>query len=363
MFPAVVSTKRQQILTWLNIDFHSAGVFLLWAGFVFVVEIAVVALFLNGQLATVWAILIHLSVVGLLAAQAWILKRMDRPLRKTALLTISTAVLGPLGVAGSVGCAVLHWKFQRHSTTFNDWYFSLFPEKEWNATRHLLEKIKDGRENTAKLEAIQSLSNVLSCGDHTQKQRVIALLARDFRPEFAPVLKAALVDSDTRVQAATAVSKIEHAITEQWFVLRKKVDQAVDDFAANFALARHLDRYAYLGLWDDEQTQDIQELALNSYRRCLELKPGDEAVLNALGRMLVRRGEIEEAVKLLEPVIDNKASSSLLYWYSECLFRLGHFDQLRRLSTTRKMSLAHNEKLPEKLKDVMEFWTGESHAG
>src|SRR3546814_7054739 len=65
-----------------------------------------------------------------------------------------------------------------------------------------------------------------------QKRAVLMLLARRFRPEFAPALKLALQDANPaiRVQAATATAEIESGFTDRTIVLEAAAKAASQDF-------------------------------------------------------------------------------------------------------------------------------------
>ncbi|MBP2315775.1 tetratricopeptide repeat protein [Azospirillum soli] len=303
------------------------------------------------------AIAVHL--VTLIALAWWVRSRARRELdlRLAGLLLVTTPFLGPLGPGCTLMTTALHAIFHRYATGFQEWYLSLFPESQAEPAQELYELIVSGRE-TAHLAAGESFTDVMSVGTPPQKQAVIALVARHFRPAFTPALKAGLADADpsVRVQAATATARVEHEFNERWLMLDHAAQSNPQDVATRYALARHLDDYAFCGLLDSNREQEIRDKALNGYRRCLELAPDDDEIRHDLGRLLLRCGLVEEAASTLEPLIDRAGDRRILFWYAESLFRLHRYADLRNLSHRRPDLLGDASELPDALKSVVALW-------
>ncbi len=310
------------------------------------------------------AVALHGVVCVLLAL--WVRWRARRglDLRLAGLMLVTTPVLGLLGPVCTLAAAALHALFRRYATGFQDWYLSLFPESEIEPAQELYELIVSGRE-TAHLAAGESFTDVMSVGSPQQKQAVIALVARHFRPAFTPALKAGLADADpsVRVQAATATARVEHEFNERWLALDHAVQSHPDDVPTRAALARHLDDYAFCGLLDSNREAEIREKALDGYRRCLDLAPDDDDIRHDLGRLLLRCGLAGEAAERLEPLIDRSADRRILFWYAESLFRLGRYAELRALPQRRPDHLGAGVALPDTLRDVFALWRDEESAG
>lgn len=305
------------------------------------------------------AVAAHLSI--LVALGFWIRWRARRghDLRLAGLLMVTTPVLGPMGPFCTLVTAALHALFRRYATGFQEWYLSLFPESEVEPAQELYELIVSGRE-TAHLAAGESFTDIMSVGSPTQKQAVIALVARHFRPAFTPALKAGLADADpsVRVQAATATARVEHEFNERWLTLDAAVHSNPDDVPTRHALARHLDDYAFCGLLDTNREAEIREKALDGYRRSLDLAPDDDEIRHDLGRLLLRCGHAQDAATTLEPLVDRATDRRILYWFAESLFRLGRFEDLRALPARRPDLLGRAEELPDTVRDVFALWSG-----
>jgi tetratricopeptide (TPR) repeat protein len=198
-------------------------------------------------------------------------------------------------------------------------------------------------------------------GSTAQKQAVVSLLSRNFRPMFAPALKLALTDEDSslRVQAATAAANIENQFLETSVALKARLDKTPDDFNVALAMARHYDDYAFSGILDQDQEKENRERAVELYHRCLAIKPDDPQVTTAVGRFLLREDKIEEAGKWVAAAVDKGIDHlTMLNWHLECLYRMGDYDRIRELVGARYDQLARSEAQPQVLKDVVNLWAG-----
>lgn len=299
----------------------------------------------------------HAVVVGGLAA--WTRRRRRRRVdeRFAGLLAVSTAFLGPSGPLCAGLSAAAHAVFRRYATGFHDWYLSLFPESQTDPAQELYEMIVAGRER-AGVAAVDSFTDVMTVGSPQQKQAVIALVSRHFRPAFTPALKLGLADSDpsVRVQAATATARVEHDFNERWLKLERAADSAPAAAAARHALARHLDNYAFCGLLDANREQELRRKALEQYRAALAMAPADDGVRNDLGRLLLRVDLAAEAAETLAPAAAHSSDRRLLAWYAESLFRLRRFDELRALCRARGGDFADPAAIFDALGDVVALW-------
>lgn len=301
----------------------------------------------------------HAAIAGLL--MAWTLRRRRRRMdeRFAGLLAVGTAFLGPSGPLCAGLSAGAHAVFRHYATGFHDWYLSLFPESQSDPAQELYELIVTGRER-AGAAAVESFTDVMTVGTPQQKQAVIALVSRHFRPSFTPALKLGLGDSDpsVRVQAATATARVEHEFNERWLKLERAVEGAPDSAAARHALAHHLDDYAFCGLLDANREQELRRKALDQYRAALGMAPADEALRSDLGRLLLRVGLVAEAAETLAPAAARSRDRRLLAWYAESLFRLGRFDELRALCRVRADDFADPAAIFDALGDVVALWNG-----
>lgn len=256
------------------------------------------------------------------------------------LLGASVAAFGPAGGLGVLLAAACHAAFRRSATDFDEWFRTLFPDMNERDEFELAERIRSGREEGSVASGVAPFVDVLRLGTREEKEAVIALLARAFKPAFAPALKLALADPvpSIRVQAATAAAQIDNELLAASMALSAAVAAAPQDAAPRLALARHEEAHADLGLLEPQQEAERREGALALYREALDLAAGDgearaatrAAARAAIGRCLHRLGRVAEArAALADCLADGIATPDLLGRYLDCLFREGDLEGLR----------------------------------
>jgi hypothetical protein len=332
---------------------------------VFAIESAGLYAFSQGRLSGLVLALIHGGLVTAMAIWIAIRRRGQWGMRMPALLMLTVAATGPFGAAGTLLTLLLHAIYRRSASTFESWYMSLFPEDERSAANDLYDLLATGREVSADHASVASFTDVLSFGSTEQKQAVIALLARHFRPAFAPALKQALADTNPaiRVQAATAAAQIEGEFHETSVRVEDAARKQPRSFEAHWALARHLDDYAFSGLLDMQRASENRARALEAYRHCLEIEPNHAEARAAVARILMREGRIAECETWIEQAIaDNAAPAKMLDWQLECLYRLGRYDELRQAATRRADVLAAEVGTPQPVKEAVDLWAGRAQS-
>lgn len=275
------------------------------------------------------AIYIHLGIMATQALWTWLMRR--RSTLPNLLLLVMAAPTGAFGAVGAVLAALMHAIFRRYARPFEEWYRELFPTEEQKQSEMLYKRLIAGRHEDGATTSLISFTDILRLGTREQKEAVIALLTRNFRPAFAPALRLALADEtpSIRVQAATAASEIESKFLDQVIKLTKAAEADPDDFKAQLALARFYDDYSYSGLLDADREAENRRLTLKYYLACLDLNPDDLSVRTAIGRSLVRSGDTNEAVVFLRHCLnDGYANRALVGWYVEGLFKLRHYDEV-----------------------------------
>jgi hypothetical protein len=304
-------------------------------------------------------LILHIISVSLLTG--WMISLRNRGLDYgiVGLMTFSTLTLGFIGVLGA-SLTMVYLLIHKEDKGFDNESFHVLPKgHQAIRSRDLYNNIVSGRESFATTTSVSSFIDIMSYGSHEQKQALIALLARHYKPQFAPALRCALVDSssDIRVQAATAVAKIEQAYSAKWAILKARTDRKENRFESYYALACHLDDYAFLGLLDEERKSVIQDRALECYQQCQKLATSNTDLSIAMGRLLVRRDQISEAIKIFESINPASFSVAGVFWYGQCLFIQKRYSDLRQLlAEWESISQQDSSDLPEKLHGVFGLW-------
>ena len=297
--------------------------------------------------------LAHGGVV--LALAAWCASPSCRnDLRLPLLLTLSTCFLGPVGSVGAVVATVATRIYARSATPFEAWYASLFPDAERGLFLPTVE-VSRGRGR----ESVAPFADILTFGRLSQKQELITLIASEFRPEFAHVLRMALNDSNNavRVQAATAIARIEDEFQQRSLEMSAAVRDNPADPSRVLNLARLLDEYANADVMDRERAAAARDKAAQAYVDYLQLVTSDAAAEQAIGRLRLRAGDHVGAAQWLEQRGDaGSAQPESRLVYMEALFQLGRFDELRTYAATHAQDLLLSDGLSLEARETAKLW-------
>ena len=277
---------------------------------------------------------VHAAIGLAMVLAIALLRRRDGANPAFLLFAACTAALGPLGVMGAAMTLALRTIFARHAVPFEEWYASLFPKFATPRTKQLYDRtVRGGAPEPRPLVA--SFADVMALGTVQQKQSVVVMIADNFRPAFAPALRRALNDSEPaiRVQAATAFARIENKFLQRAMALEHRRAAHPDDPEVLLALAQHHEEYADCGLLDIDRAQAERMTSLALYVQVQEARAGNARTIEAMGRLLLRMGQLEAALSCLERAATRPDVSSIaLAAYFECLLRLRHFGHLRAAS-------------------------------
>lgn len=309
------------------------------------VVVAAVAAFLVDLVALVAATLeiwrwpvapgIHLLLVAVLAGWTFRSQACRADLRLPLLLTMMTAFAGPFGAGGVLLTIVLVRVHGRSAESFDAWYSALFPDQIDSPSELWQGILLSDTPDSGKV-GVTPFSDILFFGSLAQKQELITLISKQFRPAFAPVLRLAIADSNNgiRVQAASAITKIEDGFLPRTLELSAAVVEKPTEASLVLKLARLHDEYVSAGLLDPERERESRRQALAAYADYLVLQPDDVDARVSAARLLVAGGRYEDAVQWLDDALGRSPESvPLRLLHMEALFHLGRFSDLRRAAT------------------------------
>jgi polysaccharide biosynthesis protein PelE len=322
-------------------------------------ELAISAAALRLVTSPISPLLAQLVVSGVLIAAAAVLYRCGGRDPTFLLLVVSTAAMGPFGALGTGLGAALRWLFALHATPFDEWYAALFPTLEISPTQALYERIALRGGGPGARSSVAPFSDVMALGTLQQKQAVIAMIADEFRPSFAPALRSALNDTEpaVRVQAATASARIENRFLQRAMALEERRAVAPDEPDLLLTLAQHHDAYANTGLLDTARAQGERRQALNCFEHVARLRPDTPGVRQAMGRLLLRLDQPGRALEHLEALAtDTAATSEVLAWYMECLYQLRRSEPLRRAAQRHGAQITVSA-LPYEVREAIRLWS------
>ncbi|MFW0778221.1 MAG: tetratricopeptide repeat protein [Rickettsiales bacterium] len=327
-----------------------------------IVESLLVYWAVSGSLSLNFVLILHAIVVVLLTIYATVLMKSGKENRFALLLMLTTATAGPYGAGGVMFAVILYFLFVRRSVSFDEWYDTIFPSVTRSQSQRVYDDIVVGRDESSKSYSVIPFLDVLSFGDELQKRQALSKMTSSFHPNFAPAFKKALSDDSNtiRVQAATAITKIENMFMERLMKLTRLKDQYDQEPVVVMALAEHYDNYAYTGLLDADREQANRKRALVHYQEYLQLDPNNLDVRTRIGRILMREKDYERACEwFAECIKTGHNSESISQWYCEALFNCGRFDDLRRFSgsyTPSSKEGAATQPLP--VKEALALWSG-----
>lgn len=163
-----------------------------------------------------------------------------------------------------------------------------------------------------------------------------------------------------RVQAATAVNKVENAFTARLLKIQASLNLRPSDPDIHLALARHFDDYAFAGILDRDREKDCRVGALKHYRSYLEAWPEDRGAILAVGRLMMRERRFAEAQEWFERAAKLSMDAGVMLWQVEALFRTGRFGELRKAAQDDQLlEEAANRGLVEAT-EVLKLWRGDA---
>jgi hypothetical protein len=277
---------------------------------------------------------LHLCAIALVGGWAYFARRHYERDRFSAFLLPLTMVAGPFGAGICLLAALVYAHCSPDAVSPSEWIESLFEREKDRESDRLHERIVLGLDDFEAAANVEPFRDILAGGTILQKQMAVAKIARHFRPQFAPLLLQAANDLNAavRVQAATALAKIERDFMARYIKLENALKDLPDYDPAKLKLAELYDDYAHAGLLDDNNRQSLRLKAIAIYEACLAQKDNSEWRIR-LARLYLRHDRPEEARRWLQPVIESEnAPRGAMYWYMETLFRLKKFGDLRKLA-------------------------------
>lgn len=278
------------------------------------------------------------------------------------LLMITVFPLGPIGAAGTAIAMLLWLWFCLFSAPFAEWFQTIFPSPVITQSESMDEDLRTGRDEAAKHYDVESFMDVIRYGTDDQKRRAISKITSFFSPGFASALRLALRDESNmiRVQAATAISIIENRFQTKLMKLEKVYERHYRENPATIvALANFHDDYSFTGILDEGRERSNRNDARRLYEEYLKEVPQDGVIRTRYGRLLLRLGELQSAIKEFEQAASEQLTSTRAAWLAEAYFRIGHYDKLRDFAAN--LYREHHEVLEtmdRSVHDGLTSWMG-----
>jgi hypothetical protein len=205
------------------------------------------------------------------------------------------------------------------------------PTSENNLSRKLWEEIADGRARELASATVPDFRHVMANGSIAEQQAVLGLIAKNFDPSHADVLREALRSEHAavRVSAAAVFSKLQDST--------RKTLRAADSGAAQTQIlerARALARGSMSRLLDDASSEAARGEAIElllSLRPTATAADDFEQLLCQLLMQDGRHAEVESRLSYLDPRELNK----LQRLRAQALMRTGNHREIPRALSQR----------------------------
>jgi hypothetical protein len=335
------------------------GLYILIALILIVLHAFNLYLFLGTNLWPVIPVLIHLAISVVVSLIAYGQYKAGMDVQHLALLAIVSSVTGIFGAVGSLFGFLFTVIFRTRSHNFVEWYSLIFPKDLPSEPQTIYDSIIEGLDENPSNYSVMPFADVMKLGSENQKRRALAKMTSRFSPRFAPAFKSALNDKNNtiRVQAATAIAKVEREFATKLNRIEQARAIMPNDPLLTLALAKFYDDYAFTGVLDQELEKLNRERAINAYKSYLQQDPNSQEAWIAVGRLLYRDHQWEPAAEWFRAALDRGwKMNHMVLWYFECLFRLSQFRDLRRAILEYGRGITGQEELPRDVRDAVTLW-------
>lgn len=305
-------------------------------------------------------IIIHLILVAVAGILVFLTSKAGLDTRLSVLMMIATAATGAIGAAGTLLTAIRCAFYVRFRQNFEEWYNSIFPASYNTLPEDIVEKLELGEDENPLDYSVIPFLDVMEIGNEAQKREALSKMTANFNPRFAAAFKKALTDENSgiRVQAATAVSRIENTFHEKLL----KIINAHREFPKNLVikkgLAEHYDNYAFTGLLDEERERINREKAREKYLEYLQSRPDDMDVRLKVGRLLIRAERYDQAAEWFKHSLDEGyATDAIKVWYMECLFHTRRYEELRAAAASLRVDFNQYKNFQPEMVESLHLWT------
>lgn len=318
-----------------------------------------VYLLLWQETALAFNFILHLVLVAISGVLVFLLRKAGLDIRLAMLMLVTSSVMGPVGTAGTILATLQGAFYIRYRSSFDEWFASIFPKGSQTLPEEIVDDLELGRDDNPYEYSVIPFMDVMKIGNEAQKREALSRIASSFHPRFSTALKEALGDESSaiRVQAATAITKIENQFHEKLLRIAQVHREHPKNPVVKKALAEHYDDYAFTGLLDPERERVNRDKARELYLEYLQLRPEDVDVRLKIGRLLIRNNTLDQAVDWFKHSLDEGyATDSLKVWYMECLFKAGRYEELRVAASTFHIDLSHYKDMQPEMVESIHLW-------
>lgn len=305
-------------------------------------------------------VILHVILVAIAGLLVFLVSKAGLDSRLAVLMMLATAATGAIGAVGTLLTAIRCAFYVRFRQTFDEWYSSIFPKGENSLPEDIMEKLELGEDENPLDYSVIPFLDVMEIGNEAQKREALSKMAANFSPRFAPAFKKALTDENSgiRVQAATAIGRIENVFHDKLLKIIQVQRENPKNLVIKKGLADHYDNYAFTGLMDEERERINREKAREKYLEYLQIRPDDMDVRLKVGRLLIRSERYDQAAEWFKHSLDEGyTSDAIKIWYMECLYQTGRYEELRAAASSLRVDLAQYQNFQPEMIESLHLWT------
>jgi hypothetical protein len=171
---------------------------------------------------------LHLAVL-VLPLLLWIIRaRNGGELTFPVLLTVATAVSGPVGALGCAIMALALWYQRPSPTRLRDWYDYIAGVVARRLLTRIYDELISGRLPRDPAAKVPRFRPILHGASTDEQQRILAVMGRRYHPAFRPALRSALRNKNVfiRAQAAAVAARLDIDEKNQLWSLAQAPDSA-----------------------------------------------------------------------------------------------------------------------------------------
>lgn len=202
---------------------------------------------------------------------------------------------------------------------------------------------------------IEAFKDIFISHDRQLQENAINKLSKIVNKQSVAILQNVVNTSttDTKVMAASALIEMEDKIIKKIEKLQNAMQINSEDDDLRLQLARTYDLYCYLDVLDQAVKAHYQNLSLEQYRHFLANHPTHAAATLEYGRILLKSGQLEEAIENLTRAAELVPQNPNPHiWLAEAYYELSNYAAVSDVCER----LLQLDKLPENLKAVVNWW-------
>jgi len=206
--------------------------------------------------------------------------------------------------------------------------------------------------------SVEPLADLITSDDPKLRRAAVDILRQLKNPTSIRLMRQALRDPnpDVRVQASSALNKVDKEMTEALEAASKRVAKEPDNLEALITEAETILAYVRSGLLDAESCHHYLKLAAAPVLKVLRLDRDSAQALDLWGQTALLDGRPRRAQTAFKKILaTNNNSLSALLGLAEALYDQGRFEELPQ-ACSLAFQLADSKGVDSQAMEAVEMW-------